>query len=301
MKRVRDKYKNFRQMAKRTGNSDDLIPESVIFRKTPTKRKRMTSSNDENEVINSHTNDSDVTHISETQLTPIAENHDESEGNGYTLISSLIKIVGKSSNFRDLVKQYPFVCTSEGFESQINGNIAERYEHLHDSHNNYFFTFVTMGSIAFERLSETVYCKDKFGKYKSLLKKSDEMKCCGAFLLLQEMLSTDSTLDIVITNNDYISGSRRTCAVINTKKRIIDFISKLDSVYCQLYIDGVKFMRSKLVTSIYYAFMSNYAFCSQYEDKSRSLLIAIEKIFMRWNNSTLTEEVKRICDEILIK
>jgi hypothetical protein len=127
------------------------------------------------------------------------------------------------------------------------------------------------------------------------------MKCCGAFLLLQEMLSTDSTLDIVITNNDYISGSRRTCAVINTKKRIIDFISKLDSVYCQLYIDGVKFMRSKLVTSIYYAFMSNYAFCSQYEDKSRSLLIAIEKIFMRWNNSTLTEEVKRICDEILIK
>ncbi len=62
-----------------------------------------------------------------------------------------------------------------------------------------------------------------------------------------------------------------------------------------------KFMRSKLVTSIYYAFMSNYAFCSQYEDKNRSLLIAIEKIFMRWDNSTLTEEVKRICDEILIK
>jgi hypothetical protein len=163
MKRVRDKYKNFRQMAKRTGNSDDLIPESVIFRKTPTKRKRMTSSNVENEVINRHTNDSDVTHISETQLTPIAENHDESEGNCYTLISSLIKIVGKSSNFRDLVKQYPFVCTSEGviimrliithsnlfyfqFESQINGNIAEHYEHLHDSHNNYYFTFVALHS-----------------------------------------------------------------------------------------------------------------------------------------------------------
>ncbi len=56
-------------MAKRTGNCDDLIPESVIFRKTPTKKKRITSSNDENEVINSHINDSDVTHISEAQLT----------------------------------------------------------------------------------------------------------------------------------------------------------------------------------------------------------------------------------------
>ncbi len=63
------------------------------------------------------------------------------------------------------------------FESQINGNIAEHYEHLHDSHNNYYVTFVTMGSIAFERLSETVYYKHKFAKYKSLLKNCGIIEC----------------------------------------------------------------------------------------------------------------------------
>jgi hypothetical protein len=37
------------------------------------------------------------------------------------------------------------------------------------------------------------------------------------------------------------------------------------------------------------------------EDKRRSLMIPIEKMFKRWNNSTVTQEVNKICDVILIK
>lgn len=115
--------------------------------------------------------------------------------------------------------------------------------------------------------------------------------------MIEKILSIPS---IIVTKAKKRINSSDTFVYIDDNKSITKLLEDYDNIRCIFYTDGQKFFDLPLAEGVYYSFMSHFAFKLDYESKYRDSWLAIEKIFMDWKWSLISEKVSTISDDLLM-
>ncbi len=113
---------------------------------------------------------------------------------------------------------------------------------------------------------------------------------------MQEILKCESMLK---TKANHSTERKKTYFSLNSNLLIEELPKNVNKFKGEVIIDGEVMMTTDVTKGLYFVFMSYYAFSLQYEKPFEDILVSIERLFLHWTYSEVSQSVDQVIKNLL--
>jgi hypothetical protein len=101
------------------------------------------------------------------------------------------------------------------------------------------------------------------------------------------------------TKANHSTERKKTYFSLNSNLLIEELPKNVNKFKGEVIIDGEVMMTTDVTKGLYFVFMSYYAFSLQYEKPFEDILVSIERLFLHWTYSEVSQSVDQVIKNLL--